>query len=251
MRTVREVARDIEVGEVLEDENVELAVVDPGVLEKGDRTAVVAAVADEDEGAFAHLAVGFDEKPRRLARGDLRRGDEVAERPEVLFELPARRLHDLGVEADAGELDEVLLIGAQRDRRARVRPARMIAHASSRSPGRPSSAAKTFIVPTGRMPSATSEPAMPLTTSLTVPSPPAATIVAKAFLDGRAAATARASPGAGGHAHRAMRQFFDAPPRRFRALAAGRGIQDDEDFLHGWAGDSAFSFKARGLRCAP
>src|ERR1700758_3794771 len=34
-----------------------------------------------------------------------------------------------------------------------------------------------FIVPIGRIPSDTSSPAIPLTTSLTVPSPPAATIV--------------------------------------------------------------------------
>ena len=63
--------------------------------------------------------------------------------------------------------------------------------------GMPSSTAKTFMVPTGRMPSVTSLPPaliMPFITSLMVPSPPAATIVEKpsatAFL-----AICSASPG--------------------------------------------------------
>jgi hypothetical protein len=49
--------------------------------------------------------------------------------------------------------------------------------ASSTFEGMPISMANTLTVPTGKMPSFTGNPATPLTTSLTVPSPPAATTV--------------------------------------------------------------------------
>src|SRR5882757_4238508 len=53
--------------------------------------------------------------------------------------------------------------------------------------GRPSSVAKTFIVPSGSSPSVVSVPAIPLTTSLIVPSPPAATTVSNPSATARCA----------------------------------------------------------------
>ena len=59
----------------------------------------------------------------------------------------------------------------------RVCPSQIICQHSLRSPdGKPSSVAKTLTVPIGNRPSAAAVPARPLTTSLIVPSPPAATI---------------------------------------------------------------------------
>ena len=65
----------------------------------------------------------------------------------------------------------------------RIFPARMIATACSTSIGRLNAFAKWFNVPAGMTPSATSEPAMTDATPLSVPSPPAATIVGNVRLD--------------------------------------------------------------------
>lgn len=55
-----EVADDIEVAEIFEDEDVEHAIVDPGFLEEDEGAAVVAAIADEDKGAVAGGAAAAD-----------------------------------------------------------------------------------------------------------------------------------------------------------------------------------------------
>ena len=64
---------------------------------------------------------------------------------------------------------------------------------SSESNGMPISRAKTFIVPAGSTPSTVGDPARPLTTSLSVPSPPAA-ITTGSPSAAKRAASSRASP---------------------------------------------------------
>src|SRR2546430_16825230 len=60
----------------------------------------------------------------------------------------------------------------------RVCPSQIICQHCFKSPeGKRSSVAKTLMVPIGNKPSAADVPARPLTTSLIVPSPPAATIL--------------------------------------------------------------------------
>ncbi|SRR5581483_1198295 len=81
-----EVTNDFEVTELFENDDVEQAVVDHGLFKKWEWTAVAPAISNEHEGAFHFLAImRFDEKLRRLARGDLGRGNQITHRAEVFF----------------------------------------------------------------------------------------------------------------------------------------------------------------------
>ena len=85
-----------------EDEDVEQAVLQIGFVEEGEGAAVKPTVSDEDERALdGRAALADDLEARRLFRGDLRGGEEIAERAEHLLDLPAVALDDLRIEADA------------------------------------------------------------------------------------------------------------------------------------------------------
>ena len=120
---VLQIFQQLEIADLLEDEDVEQAIVDHRVLEKRKRPAVKPAVADEDERAFFRLRfLRFDQEPRRPPARDLRGGDEITQRPEISFESEAGFLHHLRVEADAGELHEMFAVRASADRPAGCAP---------------------------------------------------------------------------------------------------------------------------------
>lgn len=106
-----EVAQEIEVADVFRYDHVEQAVVEAGVGEDFDRHTVVATIADEDEAAVTGDAVAFDGELGRAFGGELGGIDEIAKGAEALFELTGGAGDDLRIEADASELDEVLVIG--------------------------------------------------------------------------------------------------------------------------------------------
>ncbi len=107
-----EVAEDIDVGDFFEQADVEGAVIKAGGGKEDKGTAVVAAVADEDEGAFHGFAgAEFDMEFGRFLGKKVAGGDDIAQRTEVFFELEIGIFDDLSVETDAGELDEEAVIG--------------------------------------------------------------------------------------------------------------------------------------------
>ncbi len=114
---VLKVSHDVEDTEVLENQDVEPPIVDPGFAKDGEGTAIVAPVAEENEGAFV-LNIGsalregaVNPEQRGLPHGDLRGAEEVAQGAEGFLGGPAGLLNDLGVEPDAGELDKGMAVG--------------------------------------------------------------------------------------------------------------------------------------------
>ncbi len=106
-----EVACDIEVTGVFEEEYIEFAVVDLCVFEEMKGPAVVAAVAYQDKGPFTVAAVAFDPDLLRGAASDLGDGEHIAEGAQLVFTFPGRMGDDLCIEADAGELYEIGVVG--------------------------------------------------------------------------------------------------------------------------------------------
>ena len=115
-----QIAGDVEIAEVFEDHHVQLAVIDLCVLENDEGAAVKAPVADQHEGPVLLFAARIDHEAGGFARGDLRGGDEVAQRAEIFPEIAVGLLHDLGVEAHAPELHESVLVGHREIDNARV-----------------------------------------------------------------------------------------------------------------------------------
>src|SRR5437763_4112962 len=111
---VLQVADDFYVAQAFENNHVEQAVVDDGLFEERKPSAIKTAVADEYERAFLHHGVlRFDPETRRLAGSDLRCGNQIAEWPEIPFEGAAGFFDNLGIETDAGELNEMFSVGAR------------------------------------------------------------------------------------------------------------------------------------------
>ena len=98
---------------VFHDDDVEFAVVEGGVREETERTAVAAAVADEGDGAGEGFSSGGadGEYGGGLLEG-AEAAEDVAEGAELFFAFPCGTGDDAGVEAGAGELDEVGVVCA-------------------------------------------------------------------------------------------------------------------------------------------
>src|SRR4051794_19564772 len=78
------VAEQLDVIKSLEDENVEQAIVDDGLLEEWKWTAVEAAVTDQNKGAFfGYCIFRLDAQSRRRARGNMRSRDKVTQWAEA------------------------------------------------------------------------------------------------------------------------------------------------------------------------
>ena len=109
-----EIFDDFEIAEPLEHNDVKQAIVDDGLLEKRERSAVKTSVSDENKRSFPHRRVlRFDEKLRRLPRRNLCRRDEIAERAKTALERKTGSLHSLCIEPNTAELNEVFSIGAR------------------------------------------------------------------------------------------------------------------------------------------
>src|SRR5277367_1023573 len=84
------VTHEREIIHVLEDADVEEAVLHVGFVEERERAAVKTAIADENKGAFDRgVALAADAEAGRFFGGDLGGGEEVAERAEHLLDLAA------------------------------------------------------------------------------------------------------------------------------------------------------------------
>ena len=102
--------------------------------------------------------------------------------------------------------------------------------------------AKTFTVPIGNKPSVAALPARPLTTSLIVPSPPAATI----FVNPSAGGVTRHCFGFAGSRRcakrAAARQRLHPRAPAFRAFAIRGRVENDDGVIHNW--DKALIFSS-------
>ena len=93
-------------GDAFHEAEVELAVVEAGLGKYAEGTAVVAAVAEQDEcGGVAGAASGDGDFGLGFAEG-FDAGPEVGERAELFLEGPVDEFDGAGVEAGAGELDD-------------------------------------------------------------------------------------------------------------------------------------------------
>lgn len=107
-----EVADDIPVALVLEDEHIEQSIEEARPLENRKRPAVKPAISDKSEGTLADSpAFGFQHHAGGFVRGDLDEREKVTERPERLFGIGCCFADNLGVQADACELDEMRVVG--------------------------------------------------------------------------------------------------------------------------------------------
>src|SRR2546428_10373664 len=135
------------------------------MIKREERPAVKTPISNEIRRSFLNRSIlRFDRKLRRLPCGNLRRGDEIAERTETSFESEAGFLDDLCVESHAGELDEVFPVCARKIDKAHVVVLNHIPAKLEIMRWQPSSVAKTFTVPIGSSPNAILLPARPLTT---------------------------------------------------------------------------------------
>jgi len=76
---VLQIANNIEITDALENDDIEETIIDQGALKEGERSAVEAAVADENERAFDGCRTfGLDDKVWRRARGNLRSRNQIA-----------------------------------------------------------------------------------------------------------------------------------------------------------------------------
>lgn len=107
-----DIAGEAPVAGGFEEEDVEFAVVQECIAEEGEGAAIAAAVADEGEGASVGAFRGLEFEERAGAAGELGGGEEVGERAEAVFAFGGGGFDDLCIDADAGELDEVVLVGA-------------------------------------------------------------------------------------------------------------------------------------------
>jgi hypothetical protein len=111
---VLEVLDDFKIAEPREDDDVQQAVIDDSVFKKRERPSVKPPVTNENKRSLFHRRMfRLDEELRRLPRGDLRCGDEIAERAETAFEREAGLFHHLRVQSDASKLDKISSIGAR------------------------------------------------------------------------------------------------------------------------------------------
>lgn len=102
------VAEKIPVRLMLEDEDIEQAVVEAGIFEKHKRTAVEAAIANKDETAPTDGAIGRNDlDDRRRSGRNLGQREKIAHGAESFFGIGSGLADDLGVEAHSAKLDEI------------------------------------------------------------------------------------------------------------------------------------------------
>lgn len=228
-----EVADEIEVALALCDDDVEETVVEAGIFEDLERGAVVAPIPDEDEGTFAGDAICLDEQAWRLLRGDLRGIEDVAERAEAFLELGSRGLDDAGIEADAGELDEVLVVRHGEIDGASVAGLddvpRLLEVAGDADLGGEDIHGADGEDAEGGF--AAGETIYHLIYGAIAPGGHDDSIASLGGFVGDAASIARAAGGL----YASRREGTDAVPGEAGAFAAGGGIDDDDNVVHGWS----------------
>src|SRR5205085_5948502 len=90
---------------------VQLPVVNDGMFKKWKRSAIKPAVSHQHERSFLdRRVVGLNRQPGWLTSRDLRRGNQITERPKIFLQLRAGFFHRLSIETDSGELDKELLV---------------------------------------------------------------------------------------------------------------------------------------------
>lgn len=231
---------DFEVAEILHDDDVEFAIIEFGILEDFDGGAIEAAIADEDEGAFTHHAFAFDGNSGWWLGGDLSGANEIAQGPEVFLKVPARALDDLRIEADPGQLHEVVIVRFREIDGTSVARlddlpcffklvgqsefCRENVHCADRqnAQGRGRSRQAIHNVIDRAVAAGCDHGAYPLICRLPCKS--------------------TGITGSLGQSHFRPRQLFDPLPSRTGSLTASSGIQDHENFIHGRIGGGFTAF---------
>ena len=97
--------------EATKNEEIEHAVGVGGIPEQRKRPAIILAIADEHHRAkHGRLAADLHSESRRSLHQHIHRAHDVAQRTKFFLRLPSGFLHDLGVEPNAGELGEILVV---------------------------------------------------------------------------------------------------------------------------------------------
>ena len=80
-------------------------------LKNRERTSVEATIANQSEAPLARrTSIGFEDHMRRLRGGQLNQCENIAQRSQGFLRIDRRPADHLGVETNARELDEILLV---------------------------------------------------------------------------------------------------------------------------------------------
>lgn len=103
---------DVPMGLVLEHQHIEQAIIKTGFLEKHKWPAIKTPIPHEDKTPFAYGTIHRLQTNNRRGLGhDLSERQQIAHGAERLLEIRRRPADDFGIETDASQLNEILIIG--------------------------------------------------------------------------------------------------------------------------------------------